>query len=171
MTTLLTFLTWFLFGSVLILALPLQLLGLPGTWLLVANAALLRWATGPDWLDYHTVIVLLVMAATGEFLEFFTAIKGARSGPDVRGAIAASLVGALVGGLLGAPIMFGLGAIPGMAIGAWCFVFAVALMGGHGSAGAARAALGALTGRLKGTAAKMTIAVAMVAVIIISLIM
>jgi uncharacterized protein YqgC (DUF456 family) len=168
---LLTFLTWVLFGSVLILALPLQLLGLPGTWLLVGNAAMLRWATGTDWLDNHTIIVLLIMAVTGEFLEFFTAIQGARTGPDVRGSVTAALVGALVGGLLGAPILFGLGAIPGMAIGAWSFVFGVALVGGHGPANAARAALGALTGRLKGTAAKMMIAVAMVAVIIISLVM
>ena len=167
----LTFLTWFLFGSVLILALPLQLLGLPGTWLLVVNVVMLRWVTGSAWLDYHTVIVLLIMAVTGELLEFFTAIQGARTGPDVRGSVVASLLGALVGGLLGAPIFFGLGAIPGMAIGAWSFVFVVALAGGHGSNDAARAALGALTGRLKGTTAKMMIAVAMVAVIITSLIL
>jgi hypothetical protein len=168
---LLTFLTWFLFGSVLVLALPLQLLGLPGTWLLVVNVVMLRWVTGSAWLDYHTVIVLLIMAVTGEFLEFFTAIQGARTGPDVSGSVTAALVGALVGGLLGAPILFGLGAIPGMAIGAWSFVFGVALVGGHGSADAARAALGALSGRLKGTAAKMMIAVGMVAVIVVSLIM
>lgn len=167
----LNILTWFLFGSVLIVALPLQLLGLPGTWLLVINAAVLRWVTGSAWIDYHTVIVLLMMAVTGEFLEFFTAIQGARSGPEVRGSVAASLAGALVGGLLGAPILFGLGAIPGMAIGAWTFVYGVALMGGHGSADAAKAALGALTGRLKGTAAKMMIAAAMVAVTIVSLVM
>ncbi|MDF1535257.1 MAG: DUF456 family protein [bacterium] len=167
----LTFLTWLLFGSVLILALPLQLLGLPGTWLLLAGAALFRWATGPAWLEYHTLIVLLIMAVTGEFLEFFTAIRGARSGPEVRGGVAASIVGALAGGLLGAPVLFGLGAIPGMAVGAWCAVFIVALGGGHDRADAARAALGALTGRLKGTVAKMMVAATMVAVIITSLIM
>jgi uncharacterized protein YqgC (DUF456 family) len=169
-STLLTFLTWFLFGGVLILALPFQLLGLPGTWILVADAAWLRWVIGPGKLDYDTVVVLLIMAVIGEFLEFFTAIRGARSGPTVKGAVAASLAGALTGCLLGAPIFFGLGAIPGMAVGAWCAVFVVALAGGHDHVDSARAALGALTGRLKGTAAKMVVAVAMVAVIITSLV-
>jgi len=104
-------------------ALPLQLLGLPGTWLLAADVLLFRWIMGPDFIDYHTVIILGLMALLAEALEFMTAVKGARSGPPVRGAAVASIVGAFAGGLAGAPVLFGLGAIPGMAIGAWLAVF------------------------------------------------
>lgn len=154
----------------MIVALPLQLLGLPGTWLLVAGVFLFRWLQGPDFIDYHTVIILGIMALLAEALEFLTAVQGARSGPSVRGAAVASIVGAFAGGLAGAPILFGLGAIPGMAIGAWLAVFTVALAGGATISAAYRTAMGAMTGRIKGAALKMIVAVAMVAVIIISLV-
>ncbi len=161
---------WFLFGSVLIVALPLQLMGLPGTWLLAADVFLFRWIMGPDFIDYHTVIILGLMALLAEALEFMTAVKGVRSGPPVRGAAVASIVGAFAGGLAGAPVLFGLGAIPGMAIGALLAVFVVSLAGGATLVVASQTALGAMTGRIKGTALKMIVAVAMVAVIIISLV-
>ena len=162
---------WILFGSVMIVALPLQLLGLPGTWLLVADAFLLRWLRGPELIDYHTVAILCFMALFAEVVEFLTAVQGARSGPPVRGAAVASIIGAFAGGLAGAPILFGLGAIPGMAIGAWLAVFTVALVGGAAVGSASLAALGAMTGRIKGTALKIIVAVAMVAVIIVSLVL
>jgi hypothetical protein len=148
-----------LFGSVIILALPLQLLGLPGTWLLVADAFLLRWLQGPDLIDYKTVIILGLMALLAEALEFLTAVQGTRSGTPVRGAAVASILGAFAGGLAGAPVLFGLGALPGMAVG------------GATIGAASRTALGAMTGRIKGTALKMIVAVAMVAVIITSLVL
>ncbi len=152
------------------MALPLQLLGLPGTWLLAADAFLISWLKGPDLIGYHTVIILGLMALLAEVLEFLTAVQGARSGKPVRGAAAASIVGAFAGGLAGAPILFGLGAIPGMAIGAWLSVFTVALAGDATLRGASETAMGAMTGRIKGAAFKMIVAVAMVAVIIISLV-
>jgi hypothetical protein len=164
-------LIWILFGSVMIVALPLQLLGLPGTWLLVADALLFRWLMGPDLFDYHTVLVLFVMALLAEAIEFLAAVQGARSGPPIKGAAAASILGAIAGGLIGAPILFGLGAIPGMALGAWLGVFLVAFAGGIPAGTASVTAFGAMIGRLKGTAFKMIVAVAMVAMIILSLVM
>ena len=162
---------WLFFGSVMIVALPVQLVGLPGTWLLAVDALLFRWLMGPDLIDYHTVIILGLMALFAEVLEFLTAVHGVRLGPPVRGAVAATIVGAFVGGLAGAPILFGLGALPGMALGAWLAVFTVGLAGGASLSGASRAAMGAMTGRIKGTAFKMVVAVAMVAVIIMSLVL
>ena len=164
-------LIWILFGSVMIVALPLQLLGLPGTWLLAADALLLRWLMGPDLIGYNTVLILFVMALVAEGLEFLAAVQGARSGPPIKGAVAASILGAIVGGLIGAPVLFGLGAIPGMALGAWMGVFLVALAGGVPPGAASVTAFSAMTGRLKGTAFKMIVAVAMVAVIIVSLVL
>jgi uncharacterized protein YqgC (DUF456 family) len=139
--------------------------------LLVADALLLRWLQGPDLMDYRNVIILGLMALLAEVLEFLTAVKGARSSTPVRGAAVASILGAFAGGLAGAPVLFGLGALPGMAIGAWLAVFTVALIGGATPSAASRTALGAMTGRIKGTALKMVVAVAMVAVIIASLVL
>lgn len=163
-------LIWILFGSVIIVALPLQLLGLPGTWLLAGDALVLRLLKGPDLMDYQTVFILVLMAAAGEVLEFVTAVQGARTGPPVKGATVAAIVGAIAGGIAGAPILFGLGALPGMAIGAWAAVFIVAVAGGASFGSAFASALGAMTGRIKGTVLKLIIAVGMVAVIIVSLV-
>ena len=164
-------LIWILFGSVMIVALPLQLLGLPGTWFLAADVLLLRWLMGPGIIDYQTVFILFIMALIAEGLEFLAAVQGASSGPQIKGAVAASILGAIVGGLIGAPVLFGLGAIPGMALGAWLGVFLVALVGRVPPGTASVAASGAMVGRLKGTAFKMIVAVAMVAMIIVSLVL
>ena len=163
-------LVWILFGIIMIAALPMQVLGLPGTWLLAADALLLRWLLGPGIIEYNTVTILFGMALLAEGLEFMTAVQGARTGPPVKGATAAAIVGAIVGGVAGAPILFGLGAIPGMALGAWSAVFLVALAGGASTGRAGTAAWGAMTGRIKGTALKLVVAVTMVAVIIVSLV-
>jgi hypothetical protein len=164
-------LVWLLFGTVLLAAIPLQILGFPGTWLLLADAWLIRWLTEPDLISISTLIALACMAALGEVIELWTAAAGARSGMRVRGAVTASIVGAIIGGVLGAPILFGLGAIPGMAAGAWLAVFMTVLIKGYGLGQASGIAISALVGRLKGTAAKITICAGMVAVIIASLIL
>lgn len=161
---------WILFGGVMIVALPLQLLGLPGTWLLVADAFLLRWMQGPGLIDSHTLVILFLMAVLGEVLEFLTAVRGVRSGPPVRGAAVAAIAGAFAGGLAGAPVLFGLGALPGMAVGAWLAVLTVSLAAGGTFGEAFTTALGAMTGRIKGTAIKIVVAAGMVAVMIISLV-
>lgn len=163
-------LVWLLFGGVMLLALPLQLLGLPGTWLIAADALILRLFKGPDSIAYHTVIILFSMALFAEILELMAAVRGARSGPPVKGAAIAAIFGAFAGGILGAPVMFGLGAIPGMIIGAWMAVFGVALGGGDTLGTAYRAAWGAMMGRIKGTLLKMIVAASMVAVILSTLV-
>jgi uncharacterized protein YqgC (DUF456 family) len=126
---------------------------------------------GPDLFGYNTVVTLAVMALLGEVLEFLAAVRGARSGPPVKGAVAASIVGAIVGGILGAPLLFGLGAIPGMAMGAWSGVFIVALSRHQTPGTAFITAYEAMVGRLKGTAFKIIVAAAMVAVLVTSLVM
>jgi len=165
-----SFLGWVLFGTILLAALPLQVLGLPGTWFLVADALSVRLFAGPDRIGTSTIIILAFMAVVGEGLEFWASAAGTRTGTRIKGAVAASIIGALAGGILGAPLFFGLGAIPGMAAGAWLAVFVTAMLGGHGAGRSSEAAFGALTGRLKGTAAKLIICAAMIAVIISSLI-
>lgn len=170
MTVTISILGWLLFVAVLLAALPLQVLGLPGSWFLVADALLLRWFAGPDWISTSTVIVLAAMALLGEGMELWTAAAGAKTGTRIKGAVAASILGALAGGFLGAPVLFGLGAIPGMAAGAWLAVFVAAIINGYEADRAFEAAFGALVGRLKGTAAKLIICAAMIAVIIASLI-
>ena len=78
--------------------LGLILLGLPGTWLVIASAALMEWATEPVLFHTATLATAVGLAVLGELWEFFaSSVKARRAGAGRSGA-----VGALLGGLLGA---------------------------------------------------------------------
>jgi uncharacterized protein YqgC (DUF456 family) len=160
-----------LFGAVLLAAIPFQVLGLPGSWLLVADALFLRLLAGPHWISTSTVVVLAAMALLGEVAELWTAASGAADGRRVKGVVAASILGAMIGAIIGAPVLFGLGAIPGMAAGAWFAVFLATILNGYGPGQAFKTAYGALVGRLKGTVLKIVICAAMTAVTVVSLVL
>lgn len=160
---------WAAFGIVLLAAVPAQVAGLPGTWIIFADAFVLRFLDGETRIGWTTVAVLGLIAASGEILEFTTAVAGARSQDPVKGTTAAAVVGAIVGGIAGVPFLFGIGAIPGMAVGAFLAVFILYLAGGRGAGEAWSAGYGALIGRLKGTAVKVLMSAAMLIFLIVSL--
>jgi uncharacterized protein YqgC (DUF456 family) len=161
---------WILFGVILLAALPVQVLGLPGTWLILANAAAAWLLTGGEPIGPPSVVVLALMAVTGEVGEFYASAAGAGKGEPVRWTLAAALIGAFAGGLVGAPFFFGLGAIPGMALGAFSAVLILNLASGRDLAVSLSQAAGAFMGRLAGTVIKLAVAAAMVAVVIVALI-
>lgn len=161
---------WAFFGIVLLAAVPAQIVGLPGTWIIFVNALVLRLLYGEARLSWSTVVLLGIAAAAGEILEFYTSAVGVRSQDSLRGSTVAAVVGAIVGGIAGAPFLFGVGAIPGMAAGAFFAVFLLALIGGRRPGEAWSIGYGALIGRLKGTAVKILISVFMLIFLIVSLI-
>ena len=106
--------------------LALDLLGLPGNWLMVAGTLLVAWLE-PQLFSVWTLGAIVIVAATGEGLELLSGALGAwKGGAGRRGS-----VGALLGGLIGAivgtfliPIpMLGslIGACAGACLGAWIF--------------------------------------------------
>ncbi|TNF47866.1 DUF456 family protein, partial [bacterium] len=119
---------WAAFGIILLAAVPAQIVGLPGTWIIFADALALRMLGGEARLSWTTVAILGLMAAGGEILEFTTSVAGARSQDPIRGTTVAAVAGAIIGGIAGAPFLFGIGAIPGMAVGAFLAVFFLALL-------------------------------------------
>lgn len=160
---------WFLFWTVLVVSIPLQLAGLPGTWLIFADTIVLRLAAGPDTISWQVLLVLAASALTGEVAEFYLAAAGAGKYVEVRGSTIAAIGGGLLGGIAGATFGFGLGALPGAAAGAFAGVFLLALVSGKNMTEAAGAGKGALLGRIKGAVMKLFVALAMVAVLITSL--
>ena len=158
---------WVVFGIVLAASVPAQVLGFPGTWLIFADALGVRLLAGGERISTAAVIILGLVAAAAEVLEFYVSVTGAKAGTPVRGTGAAAIAGALAGGIAGAPFFFGLGAVPGMAEGAFLGVFFLSAARGKDSGEALRLGLGAMTGRLKGTAAKVLAAVAMFILLII----
>ena len=150
--------------------LALVLVSFPGTWIMILLAVGLEflqrlWApAGSDWMfPWWIFLIVVVIAALGEFLELIAGAFGAKKG----GASKKGMLGALIGGVLGAivgtfaiPIpLIGslLGAIAGSAIGA---IIGELNAGSHVQLkDTVKPAAGAVIGRILGTLAKFPCAV------------
>jgi hypothetical protein len=174
-----TVLFWVLAGlliSVNAISLFLNLLLLPGNWLMVGASVVWVLATdlgrGPTW---TIVIVSLALAATGELFEsLLGSAQAARKGASRRAmvlSLALSIAGSIVGTfLIPIPVVGSvLGAILGAAVGA----FSGAWLGEawKGTEMAKRSEIGsaAMTGRLWGMLVKFLIGAAICAVQVVSL--
>ena len=136
---------------------------LPGTWFMVLVTGLCwKWYPGEDPSIHGGVVIALVcLAALGEFLEFSTSARGARkAGGSKRGAIAA-LLGGGAGAILGTIPRPVVGPLIGACVGAGLGSYLGDRWAGRSHQAATDAGKGAAVGRLWGTVAKLTIAVAM----------
>jgi len=136
-------------------------LGLPGTFLIVAAALLYGVATGFAEITLGTVLALLAAALLAEGAEALAGILGAKRYGSGNWAVAASMAGGVLGAVLGAPVLFGLGAIPGALAGAFAAAVLVEKAGGRTMGEALRSGWGTFIGRLAGTVVKGAVAVAM----------
>jgi uncharacterized protein YqgC (DUF456 family) len=151
----------YFWAAILVLAnavwLVLDLLGLPGNWLMVAGTLLVAWLR-PGMFGTGMLVAVVAVAAAGEVLELLGGTWGARKG----GAGRLGSVGALLGGFAGAiagtfliplPVVGSLiGACAGACLAAWSFE----LSGGRDFDASVRAGVGAGVGRALGTVAKLT---------------
>lgn len=179
---------WIATAEVVLLAIAylagwfLTLVGLPGTWLIVASAAIYAWlgpaADSRIALGWPTVVILLLLALLGEGLETLAGAAGARrAGGSRRGmllAIIGSVFGALFGAGIGVPIpLLGplIGAILGAAVGAFGGAIAGETWKGRTLDHSWRVGESAFWGRLWGTVAKLAIATIMVVVGVLGLVL
>lgn len=147
----------------------LQLIGLPGTWLLLLLAVAV-WGSsfvitsGPEPIfSIWTLVVLLAFAVLAEVVEFFASAAGAKTGGASRrgmaGAVVGGLGGAIVGTIFFVPVIGSiLGAVGGSALGA---IVGELSEGGRTLRSTAKPAAGAVAGRVAGTLAKSGFAGAM----------
>jgi uncharacterized protein len=102
---------WLYYAILLLLlvsGLVLNVLTLPGNWLMLLSAVLYGWMTNWNYVAIYTLIAMLVLATLGEIVEFLAAGRAAtRIGGSRWGSI-----GAIVGGLIGAIFLTGLIPIP-----------------------------------------------------------
>lgn len=176
--------TAFLLAVVLVLALMagwvMTVLGMPGNWVIVAAAAGYAALVGPESrlaIGWGVVLVLLVLAGLGELLELIASALGvARRGGSRRAAVFAlvgSLAGAFVGLFVGLPIpVVGslVGAVLLSSLGALVGAVAGEISQGRGALKSWEIGRAAFWGRLLGTAAKIIVACAMVAVTLVALV-
>jgi uncharacterized protein YqgC (DUF456 family) len=150
-------------GAICVFAL---LVGLPGTWILIASAVLVDaldrlWLPAGAPFTFHPITIAgcIALAAIGELLEFALSAAGAkRFGASARG-MWGSVVGGVVGAIAGTLALPIIGTLVGAALG----TAAGAVLGELSSrdktlAETAKPALGAVIGRLLGTLAKLPIA-------------
>jgi uncharacterized protein YqgC (DUF456 family) len=173
------FWAYYLWASVLVVgcavAWILNLVALPGNWIVLGGAALFAWLLPADagrGVSWKAVAVLLGLALLGEVIEFAAGAAGAAKQGASRRAIALSMVGAIVGSVAGIAI-----GAPGLIIGS----FIMALLGGAGGAFAGaylgeawkgrtelqrtEAGRGAFFGRIWGTVGKLAVGAVMLAVV------
>ena len=141
------------------------LLGLPGTFFIVAAALLYGWATGFAAVQWSTVGWLFLLAVVGEGFEFFAGAAGAAGERPSRRVMVGALAGGVVGGLAGTPVLFGMGSLLGALVGAFAGA-ALAVVSEGGTMGSALSTgLAALRGRLLGFVLKAALAVMMLVVL------
>lgn len=141
----------------------LVLLGLPGTWLMVASTAVVAWLYWDQGMFSHWTLAALVgLAVLGEILEFVAGMFGAKSAGGSRGGAFGALLGGLVGAVAGTfvipvPVF---GSLLGACIGAFLGALALEMAGGQEMEPAIRIGMGAGVGRFFGTVAKLGVGVA-----------
>jgi uncharacterized protein YqgC (DUF456 family) len=161
----------YLLAAILVLLntvwLGLELLGLPGNWLMVGTTVLLAWwrwdnskPAGGQMFSPWTLCVIAALALSAEVLEFLTGAIGAKkAGATKRGAFGA-VAGGFVGGLAGTaaiplPVI---GTLAGACIGACLGAWALELARGAPPHMALRAGIGGGLGRLAGRLIRLAIA-------------
>lgn len=148
-------------AGVCVLGLFSLVVGLPGTFLILLAGVVYAWATGFATVTWGTLGWLALLAVIGEGIELALGSGVAGSARPSRRVAVAAILGSVLGGLVAAPLLFGLGALFGALAGA----FLGAGVAAHGESGdlghAMRHGWGAFKGRLAGFVVKSAIGVAM----------
>jgi uncharacterized protein YqgC (DUF456 family) len=172
---------YYLYASLLVIgcavAWLLNLVALPGNWIIVGGAALFAWllpvevGRGVSW---KLVVVLAVLALVGELIEFAAGAAGAAKKGASRRAVVLSMVGAIVGSvagvIAGAPIPIPIigplvTAILGGAAGAFGGAYLGEAWKGRDEQARTAAGRGAFFGRIWGTVGKFAVGAVMLAVV------
>src|SRR5918993_671757 len=132
----------------------LNILGLPGLWLMVVSYVGYGLATGWDvYVGWPSVVVVVLLALGAELVEFLAGAAGsAAAGGRKRGMLGA-IVGGIIGGIVGTPILPIIGTIVGACAGAFVGAAAMEFMD-KDAAHAMRVGIGAAKGRFWGIVSK-----------------
>jgi len=156
----------FLLVVVCMVSLASLVLGLPGTFAIVATAVVYGWATGFADVTATTIAWLVALALIAEGLEFVSAAAGGGSERPSRRVTISALAGGIVGGIIGTPFLFGVGSLLGALAGAFAGAALATGAEGHGASVAMRRGMAALRGRLLGFILKSALGVLMVVVLL-----
>lgn len=163
-----------LFMTANVLAWLSNLFMVPGNWIIVGLAAVFAWRfpeeLGPG-VAWRTVLILALLAAAGEIIEFAAGAAGAAKKGGSRRGMVLAVIGAIGGSIAGAaigipvPVVGSLiGAVGGGALGAFGGAYLGEIWKGRTSAESYDIGRGALVGRVLGTVGKVGVGAIMVVV-------
>lgn len=160
---------YFLLICVLVFGLFINVLTLPGLWIMVAGYGLYAYLTGWNvYVGWPSLIVVFVLATIAEVVELLAGSAGAKKAGASKRAMFAAVIGALIGGLfltalIPIPIV---GTIIGVCLGAALGAGIVELMIVPDLMRSVRVGTGAFKGRFMGILSKLAIGVIMMLVMI-----
>ncbi len=169
MTALYIFFTIMLF-VIMILSTVAVVFGLPGTLISFVAVLLFVIITKAHYIGWITVIILAVLTIIAEIGELLLGIKDAKKAGVSRKAITASVIGAIVGSIVFAPFLLGIGALFGAVLGAFTGAFAISIVENKQPGDAAYKGWVSAIGRLKGTLFKGIIAIIMIIIAAVGII-
>lgn len=139
----------------------INILGLPGLWLIVLGVVGYAWATDFVYVGWWTIGIVIALGLIAELVEFFAGAAGsAKAGGSKRG-MAGAIVGGIVGGIVGTPILPIIGTIIGSIIGCALGAYLIETTVGKTHTEASSISIGAAKGRFVGLVAKSAFGVAM----------
>jgi len=149
----------------------LNLLGLPGLWVMLLGHVAFAFVTGWGvYVGWPSVTILLALAIVAELAEFFAGAAGSKKAGGTRRGMAGAVVGGLIGGIVGSfviPIII-LGTIVGAVGGSFIGASLVEWLIHPDEVRAAKIGFGAAKGRLLGIILKGTIGLIMGLVSLVS---
>lgn len=141
--------------------------GFPGNFIILGCSLLLGWYGGFKEITITILLILLGLALLGELVEFILGVLGAKKYKSSNKAIIGSIVFGIIGGILGIPFFFGIGAVIGAFLGAFFGAFLVEFVLEKNVDRAMKSGWGAFIGRLAGTFFKGAIGIAMIVITIV----
>lgn len=146
----------------------LGILGLPGTWLMVASTALLAWwqwnggkEAGPQMFSLGVLIAIGVLALVGEVLELVAGLVGSKKAGGTKWGAVGAILGTIVGGIAATfviPVLI-IGSIIGACLGAAIGAGAFEMISGRTLKPSVKSGVGAGVGRFGGMIIKLGIGV------------
>ncbi len=161
------YLVFSLFIIVALSGLISHVFGFPGNFIILTGSILLGWYGGFKEITVTILLILLGLALFAELVEFVLGVLGAKKYKSSNKAIAGSIVFGIIGGILGIPFFFGIGAVIGAFLGAFFGAFLVEFVLEKNVDRAMKSGWGAFIGRLAGTFFKGAIGVAMIVITIV----
>lgn len=156
---------WFFFVLGWLIGLAVIPFGLPGTFLIVADAFVFALLTGFKTVTWNFLAVLLGLSVLIELVEFFLGAAAAKKYGSSKWGMWGAVSGGFFGAILATPFSPVLGTILGAFLGAFIGAFVLEFIRFSDAGQALRSGWGAFLGAVSGRFLKIIVAIAMVIMI------